>query len=993
MLCLAVLSVMIFVHPSPPAQAQSTDNFVLDLNFAPSIVETGKAVYPAGFVRLVSNMTGGPALAPRDLEVELLSKDTSIALVPPRVVIPAGSDYARFDIDVGYVTGETEISALFGNQITSKNFKVVEAASLVQKNLDITINLPSDKMQVDSEMPFSVYLENNGNILQASEDMVVRFDYERSLVQLNSDSITIKKGSYYAVGTIKSLEKSGNAFIKATAGVGGEELNTVNNIAISQTQPTALKVYVFPDKVGLNEKTIDIFVGVFDDNGQPTLAPEDIKLDFFSSTNRINIDDTNAVIKKGEFGFYTRPSMVFYNSQTVTVGASSPGLGASTANFEVMSGSLNADEPKAADKVLNVLTIDSVPSDASSIVVYQLNTIEHDDDDVDCNHDEDLTNDGNDCDGDGVFDRQRDTDNNGVIDWHDAHPIDELSEGELYPVQSALIYSKQQGNINVISGDNLAAKVAEFGTIVAGSSYGTATIASGRQADSVGISVSLANTAVGTSSTTIIGGVKPIQTEIFSPAGTASDGDYRILFDRDGHSDLFFLTLDSAGRPSNSEKGVKYLIKPVNELTEIEPGRSFASLGVSSNSFGSTAENTIEQVDAIPVGVNADSSLEAKSSLHLIFYTGTTSQVLLPFNSMVGFSKEHQIGAVQLRDASGYPILASDDVAIKLSSSSVSSVFPAPVVTIPKGKSFANFAIATFGRADNFTVSASAEGLQSSSASVAPVLAELSGSFATEGKFAVTVPSKIAISTSTEGASVIWGIPAGLQVASKDDKTATYDPSTNSFVASAQVLSDKPATFTIDATLLKDGFKTARISKSIVFEPELAPMKTTIQYDLNAALSYGQPVQMSVLVQDANGMPVPGATVQVEESSAAGLVVISTVATDQNGAAAFAYTPTQKEGSSLPTLVVTAYKDGFKPSRDSKVLEVGSSGALPAIPILGSALGGLPSWMSYAIIGGVAAGGGGFYMLKRPRAPKEDDEGEAAMEAPAETEVEEEEET
>jgi hypothetical protein len=983
---------MIFVHPSPPAQALGADNFVLDLNFAPSIVETGKAVYPAGFVRLVSNMTGGPVLAPRDLEIELLSKDASIALVPPRVVIPAGSDYARFDIDVGYVPGETEISALFGNQITSKNFKVVEAASLVQKNLDLVINLPSDKMQVDSEMPFSVYLENNGNILQASEDMVVRFNYERSLVQLNPDSITIKKGSYYAVGTIKSLEKSGNAFIKATSDVGGEELNTVNNIAISQTQPAELKVFVFPDKVGLNEKTIDIFVGVFDDNGQPTLAPDDIKLDLFSSSNRINIDDTNAVIKKGEFGFYVRPSMVFYSGQTVTVGASSPGLGASTANFEVMSGSLNAGERKAADKVIKILTTDSVPSDASSIVVYQLNAIEHDDDDVDCNHDGDLTNDGDDCDGDGVFDKQRDTDNNGVIDWHDVEPIDDLSEGELYPVQSTLIYSKQQGNINVISGDNLAARVVEFGTIVAGGSYGTATIASGRQADSVGISVSLANTAVGTSSTTIVGGVKPTHAEIFSPAGTASDANYRILFDRDGHSDLFFLTFDSAGRPSNSEKGVKYLIKPVNELAEIEPGKSFASLSVTSNSFGSTAENTIEQVDAIPVGVNADSSMEAKSSLHLIFYTGTTSQVLLPFNSMVGFSKEHQIGAVQLRDASGYPILASDDVAIKLSTSSVSSVFPAPVVTISKGKSFANFAIATFGRADNFTVSASAEGLQSSSASVAPVLAELSGSFAT-GKFAVTVPSKVVISTSTEGASVIWGIPADLQVASKDDKTATYDPASNSFVASAQVLSDKPATFTIDATLLKDGFKTARISKSIVFEPELVPMKTTIQYDSSAALSYGQPVQMSVLVKDANGRPVPGATVQVEESGPTGLVVISTVATDQNGAAAFAYTPTQKEGSSLPTLVVTAYKDGFKPSRDSKVLEVGSSGSLPAIPILGSALGGLPSWMSYAIIGGVAAGGGGFYMLKRPRAPKEDDEGEEAIEAPAETEVEEEEET
>jgi hypothetical protein len=978
---------VIFVHPSPRVQALgTTDSFVIDLNIAPSIVETGKAVYPVGFVRLVSNMTGGPVLAPRDLEVELLSKDTSIALVPPRVVIPAGSDYARFDVDVGYVTGETEISALFGNQVASKNFKVVEATSLIQKNLDLVINLPSNKMQIDAEMPFSVYLENNGNILQASEDVTIRLSYEKSLVQVSSDSMIIKKGSYYAVGTLKSLEKSGNAFIKATTDVAGENLSTVNNIAVSQTQPASLKVYVFPDKVGINEKTIDIFVGVLDDNGHPTLASEDIKLNLFSSTSHLNIDDTDAVIKKGQFGFYTRPSMLFYNAQTVTVGASSSGLGASTATFKVLSASLSTGASKAADKVIKVFTIDNVPSDASSIAVYQLNAVEHDDDDVDCNHDGNLANDGNDCNNDGLFDKQRDTDNNGVIDEHDWRPIDDLNEGDLYPIQSTLIYSKEQGNLDVISSDNLAGKISEPGTLTADSSYGTAVIASGRRADSVNISVSLANAAVGTSSTTIMSGVKPIRTEIFSPAGTVSDGDYRILFDHEGHSDLFFITLDSIDRPSNSEKGVKYLIKPVNELTEIEPGKSFARLSVSSDAFGSTVENIIKEINAIPVGVNADSSLDAKSNLHLVFYTGTTSQVLLPFNSMVGFSKEHQIGTVQLRDASGYPVLASDDVAIRLSSSSVSSVFPTSTVTIPKGKSFANFAITTFGRADNFTISASAEGLQSSSASVAPVLSELSGSFYTGGKFAIAVPSKVVISTSTEGVTVIWGIPAGLQVASKDERTTTYDPISNSFVASAQVLSDKQSTFVIDATLIKDGFKTARISKSIVFEPELVSMKTTIQYDSNAALLYGQATQMSVLVQDADGRPVPGATIQVEASSAAGLVVVATVPTDQNGAATFAYTPTQNEGSSLSTVVVTAYKDGFKPSRDSKVLEVGSTGSLPAIPVIGSALGGLPSWTSYAVIGGVVAASGGFYIRKRSRAPKEGDDDVVIEDTPIETE-------
>ncbi len=963
------MTFVIFVQSSTHVHAfDNNDSFVLSLNFAPSIVETGKAVYPVGFVKLVSNITGGPVLAPRDLEVELLSKDTSIALVPPRVVIPAGSDYARFNVDVGYVTGETEVSALFGNQIVSKNFKVVEAANLVQKNFDIVINLPSDKMQVQAEMPFSVYLENNGNIVQAAEDLTVRFDYERSLVELSSDTITIKKGSYYATGVIKSLEKSGNAFIKAMSNVGSEDLNTVTNVVISQTQPVSLKVNVFPDRISQADTTVDIFVQLLDSTGQPTLASDDVKLELFSSSTQVKLDNINAVIKKGEAGAHIKPSVYFYlpQSQPVTIGASAPGLGATSANFDVLTGSLSISSPKAADRVLKVFTVGNMPSDSTSIVVYQLNAIEHDSDD------------GTDVNGDGR------------VDQNDHSPIDDLPEGALFPIQSLTLYSAGQDNLNIVSGNNWAASISDPGWIPAGSSYGTATITSGRQADSVNISVSLANTAAGTSPITIVGSLNPIQTMIFSPAGKMSDGSYRILFDRDGHSDLFFITLDSADRPSNAEKGVKYLIKPVNELAEIMPGKSFAIMSINSYSFGPNIENALEEVDAVPIGVNADSSLEVKSSLHLIFYSGTTSQVVLPFNSMVGFSKEHQIGAVQLRDATGYPVLASDDVIIKLSSSSVSNVFPTPTITIPKGKSFASFAIATFGRADNFTISASAEGLQSSSATVTPILADLHGSFANEDRLAISIPNKIIISTPTEGASVLWGMQADLKVASKDDKTATYDPASNSFVASAQVLSDKPGTFTIDVTLLKDGFKTIRISKSVAFEPQLAQMKTTIQYDQNAALSYGQPIQMSVLVQDANGKPISGAVVQVEESGAAGLVVISTLATDQNGAAGFAYIPTQSESSQgLSTIVVTAYKDGYKPSRDSKVLEVASSGMLPAIPVVGSTLG-LPTWMTYAVIGGAAAGGGGFYYFKRLRGSEEENDDLTVEENVAEVEEREE---
>jgi hypothetical protein len=820
-------------------------------------------------------------------------------------------------------------------------------------------------------MPFSVYLENNGNILQAQKDITVKFDYERSLVTMGYDSVVIKKGGYYATNTIKTVEKSGNAFIKATAAAGadGQFLNTVTNVAISQTQPVSLKVYVFPDKVGLNEKTIDIFVGLIDAAGQPTLAPEDVELDLFSSAYQLTgIDNVPAVIKKGEFGFYTKQSMNFYQKQTVTVGASASGLGASTASFEVLQESLSISHPKAVDKVIKVFTLENMPSAADSIVVYQLNAIEHDNDDVDCNDNGDLTDDGVDCDGDGAFDKQRDTNQDGLINEKDWHPIDDLEEGELYPIDSLIIFSQNQGNLNLVSGNNLAARVVDPGYIPSGASYGTATISSGGQIGNVDFSVSIATVAVGSNSLSIVGGLNPIQTKIFSPAGPAPDGNYRILFDREGYSDLYFVTLDSAGRPSNSEQGVKFLVKPVNELTEIKPGTSFTTLRIKTDSFrvgGVVAENTIKDISAVPVGVNAESNLAKTSSMHLLFHTGTAAKILLPFNSVIAFSKGHQIGVVQLRDASGNPVLASDDVAIKLTSSSLSHVLPASALIIPAEKSFASFEVATFGRADNFTIYATADGLQSSSALLAPVVVELPASFVGTSTFSTSVPAEIAVSTPIPGATITWGASTGLKILGN---ATTFASTTNSNIATIQVVSDNPGTFTLDATLLKDGFRPTRISKEVVIGPYQRQMNAILVDNGAKMLAYNQPVLMQVSVYDASGMPVPGATVRVEDSGPKGVMLVATVITEASGTASFVYMPTNidDESSNILTLMVTASKDGYQPSRASKVFEIDSSSAiLPPIPVIGIAFTGLPSWTSYAMLGGIAAVGTGVYMLKR----------------------------
>jgi hypothetical protein len=970
------LSFIIFIHTPTPATALG--DTMVELSFAPSAVEAGAAAYPIGYVRLVSNSTGEPILAPSNLEVQLLSDDASIAFVPSRVTIPAGTDYAQFDVEVSDLTGATEISAIYGDRTSTKTFRVVDALNQIE-DVELVINLASDKMQVASAMPFSVYLENNGNILQAPEDITIDIDYETTLVQLSTSSLVIKKGSYYATGTIQTLEKSGNAFIKATADI-GEQLNTVTNVEISQTQPVALNVYVFPDKVGLNENTIDIYVGVVDANGQPTLAADDIELELFSSAYQLTgISNIPAVIEKGEFGFYTRQYMNFYSGQNVTIGAAASGLGAGTAIFEVMEESLGPTHAKALDKTLKVFTIEGMPGDAEGIAVYQLVTIEHDEDDCVAEDGTLLFNatategeegeEGDDQEFDCV-----DVNGDGNMDSRDWHPIDELEEGEFYPIESTAIYSQGQGNLNIVSGDNLAARVTDFGALASGSSYGTAKIFTGRQADDVDISVALSNVAVGSNTMTVVGGLNPTQTKIFSPGGIASDGSYRVLFDRNGLGDLYVVTLDSAGRPSNSELGVKYLIKPVNELTEIKPGTSFAHLPVEIISFKAgtdIVENTVNEVSAVPVGVNSDLTLTTTSNMHMLFHTGTAAKAVLPFDSVVAFSKAHQIGVVQLVDVSGNPVLASDDVAVGLSSSSLSSVLPVSSVVIPKGKSFTSFDVATFGRADNFTIYAMADGLQASSAELAPVVVELPASFVGSGTFNTSVPIAITVSTPIQGATITWGSSSDLSLVGN---VTAFKPAGSSYLATMQVMSDIPGTFTVDATLLKDGFKPTRISKELVIGPYQEQMNAVLIDNGVRMLAYNQPTLMQVSVKDLNGMPVSGATVQVEDSGPAGLMLVSSVTTDETGTASFVYTPTTSDQSSnLLTLMVTAYKDGYQPSRASKVFEVDSSSAiLPAVPVLGSALG-LPSWTTYALLGGVAAAGGGYYFLRKPKVVEEEE--------------------
>jgi hypothetical protein len=933
---LATYSFLAFPSQYGPSEAFAQEvpvitgnDLMINLSITPSIVEQGQFSYKIGHVQLYSNITGDPVPAPRDLEIQLSSRNPGVATVPSIVLIPKGIDYVSFEIGMTDETGRSDILAVFGNQIVTRTFEVVEAGAQIPNDIELLIGLPSSKTQIGTEMPFSVYLENNGEIIQAPEDLTIEFDYDRSLVKLSSSVMTMTKGSYYVLGTLTTLEKSGNAFIKASSPTLG--LDTVTTVEIAQTQPAFLRVYVFPEVVTTAEKTIDVFVNLVDPLGNPTIAPRDIRLELFSTSHGVaNIESTIAVIKKGEFGYHLEQSIFFYSSQEeITIGASAPGLGVGTDTFQVLGESLQSGELKATNKALRVFTPTyGMPSDADSIVVYQLYAVEDDDDD------------------DGSYEPCDGCDPIAV----EHHAIDNMTEGQLYPIQSSNLYSLGQGNLNVVSGHITNVKIVDMGTITAGSSYGTAKIASGRQPSIVDVSVSLANAASAAEIVWVTGGLAPVETLIFSPAGKGEASDrYRLPFNQEGTADLFFVGLDSSGRPAKAEDGIEYLIKPTNELTQILPDATFAHRQLRSSQFSSTTLNAT--VSATPVGVNADQLLYKSSTLDLIFYSSVTAKVSFPFEGVIGFSKPHSIGVVQLVNPFGNPLLASEDAKITLSSSKSGSI-QTPSITIPAGKSFVQFDVVTDGRDDSLTVSAYGEGMRSTSADLDPALADLSGSFLELGGLTAGQASTVTISTE-QNTSVIWAVPSNLQIVTKEDKAMTYDVASNSYLASAQFVAGRPGDFVIDVTLLKDGHKPARISKTMAFESYQAPLNVIVFHD-QTAIEYRKPVTMNLRVIDSNSMPVPEAVVRINPGPNAEVDPNEAV-TNSAGLVTFVYTATGTEANGFVT--ATAEKAGYTLGHQTTNFEIEN------VPPE------LPTWLIFGIVGAVAAaaGAGTIYRVKRPK--------------------------
>src|SRR3989337_2142928 len=730
-----------------PVFSQTSSNnfesFLVELSLSPSHVDEYDSTHSVGYVNLVSK-NGLAVKAPQDIAVGLESDDPSIVSVPTSVTIPKGHNFAIFDIQTRDKDGETTISTIFNDKIDFKNFKVGGADDSMPDGISLKINFPTNNMHVNSEMPFSVYLQtSDGDIIRAPYDIEIDFNYEKSLLHTSTEKMIIKKGTYYTWGIINTYEEVGNGFLRASFDRFG--IDTSENIEITSSLPVALAINVFPKQISADvNRNIDVFVSLVDSDGLPAVTPVDVTLELFSDEDVVGkklddrMKDTDVVIKTGEFGYYFREQMNLagFEEREIMIGVSAKDLGIATEQFEAVQ-SLNIDNPLAENHTLSLFVLPQIPSKTTSILVYQIMAK------------------GSDEGCEEQVNEESETVCIEVKSDEEKHPIEALGDGELYPVQANENFASDGlvDKINIISGDSSIINVEESGNIESSHSYGTAMISSGQKNGKVTLAATVKGIGAGTITSEVIDVFKHTDTKIFSPTGPDN-----IVVDKNGYFDLFLIALDGKSRPKILEKDTKYILNPVNDVLEIKKDHSFASAHFLSDSFN-VIEGTPIMVTAVPIGVEAELDLEASTSF--ASQISSSIEIDLPFKNLDANSQVPYNGIVQLRDLLGNPSSATKDVRINLNLDGAKIVNIPEYVTISQGNSYATFPISSNGENGDATIGANIKGVLGSQTKIRTV--------SNESKLKIFIDDENA--ESVPGAMIKFVTPPGVTVSPSNTRT------------------------------------------------------------------------------------------------------------------------------------------------------------------------------------------------------------------------------
>jgi hypothetical protein len=736
------------------ASAQNLDelsNYFVHLAITPENIEDGSQSHPIGYVYVV-NKNGVSITSSTDVEVKLTSDNPIIAQVPESITFPANAEYVQFDIVAGQ-PGTTAITASINGKQGFADITVGTQEFFLPDNLNLVLNFPTNKMHVNSEMPFTVFMQTEeGTIVRAPFDVDVKISFEESLAVPNDDVLTIKEGEYYAWGTISTGERVGNAFIRAIQE--DAQLDTAQSIEITSTLPAALNINVYPYLIPAEiNRNIDVFVSVVDSNGDPTVANEDIPLKFFSNNQDFigdELDDfmeeNKMVIKKGQFGYNFRLKMDLIGlvSNDLMIGVSSAGYGTAIDKFQTVGESISVEDKRITDQSL--ITSDKVlsptdkkavqlfgplkiPSNATAVFAYQIAVVEDDDGDNSENdpnfeeidiedfiarqeEDEETRREGQnaqDIGGTGdVEDNTSSSSSSSSSEDEDddviIYTIDNLKEGNLYPLQANEDY-RSTGLIrylDVISEDKTLATVVDPGNIKPSYSYGITKVKTEQKSGEFLISANIKGIGSGSFRTEVVNTLEQKNIKAFSPTGKDS-----ILVNQDGSFELFLVALDGAQRPKVLEFDKRYLITPSNGIVDIKRGQTFTLTSLQSESF-KLVEGGDMVLNVESIGQSADVTLKSTST----FDTQLSSKlnVLFPIEKLDVNDKNH-FGVVQITDLHGNPIKSIKDLKTKITSSNEGIVETNQDAVIKKGSSYAQFPMETTEKLGKSLISAITRGV------------------------------------------------------------------------------------------------------------------------------------------------------------------------------------------------------------------------------------------------------------------------------------------
>ncbi|MFQ5475406.1 MAG: hypothetical protein ACE5DT_00055 [Nitrosopumilus sp.] len=726
------------LHSVSAQNLEALSEYSIKLAISPSHLETGMAEHQVGYLYVLSKH-GVPITSSYDVPVSLNSDDPTIASVPKQAILKANEEFVSFPVITSEKSGKTTITASLNGKTTFQKIEIGTDKTYLPDDLILELNLPTNEMHVNSEMPFSVYFKTlDGVLVRAPNDLKIMIEHEDLLASPNSETLIIKQGAYYAWGTLSAHERTGNTFLRAIHEDTG--LDVAKSIKISSTLPTSLKLTVFPKLIPAEiNRQLDIFVTVVDSEGNPTKTPDDIPLEFFSSEqypigeNLANfVKSDKPMIKKGEFGYLLQEDFSIQNllGNDILIGVTAVGYGTATDTFRTVGTSIEGInnvkrtinnvfdygyDIKDYDHTVSVYGLENIPSNATAFFTYQLSIIEDDEDDDGIRPDGSLINIHPEC------AQQEDEEDGGESDDEITHnteldsediilySIDCLEEDELYPVQTK---ENQYSDgyvqkINVISSDDELAKIVDGGQILSSYSFGTAEIATGQKTGPLTISTSVNGVGTGSFFTNVINTLEQKEVRLFSPTGTDS-----LIFDRDGFFDIFLIALDGSERPKVMKETAKYLVTPTNGLVEIDKGSTFTFTQLHSDSFDVSVGETTIPLTVVPIGENADFDL--KGSKTFITKPSSQLQVILPIEK-INANHVENIGVIQLVDLQGNPVLPKFDVKSKIVSSQNNVLQILDDSVIPVGSSYTTFPIKTSGSVGDSIISASAKGVNGTS--------------------------------------------------------------------------------------------------------------------------------------------------------------------------------------------------------------------------------------------------------------------------------------